>query len=220
VAVSNESAGGEQRRRFASSPGKRLQRPLTEDEWKLARIQFETGERDISHDRIAEIFKTSVSSVHKRAAAEKWSKTSNLVVQTRNQLKAATERHISAAADRAGKQVAKSLMDDLAPLLEREKRAQIKRALKRSKRGQRRLDKIASGYQVVEPKTGAVVTLELGPKDEMYLASAEDKYDNILRRNLGMNDNQLPGGAFNVSILTNHAAVQVNAPNDLPNESQ
>lgn len=198
--MSEESNGAQPRR---------VLRPLSPDQWRLARIQFETGDREITHDRIAQIFQTSVSSVHKRAAAEKWSKTNNIVAKARNQLKDATERQIALATESASKEIVKSLLDDLQPFIEKEKRAQIQRAIKRAKRAQKRLDKIADGYEVQHPKSGQILTLPCSPKDEMHLATAEDKYDNILRRNLGMGDSGAQQGPINMTFLSNPSAVQI-----------
>jgi hypothetical protein len=198
----------------AGQPLKRAFRPLSDDQWRLARIQFETGDKAITHKTIALAFNTSVSSVSKRSASEKWAKQRNLALQIANGLKSETDRLVQIETEKAGQQIVRSVIKDLQPFIEREKRDQIKRAIKRSKLAQKRLSKVADGYQVYDSKSGQLVNVECAPKDEMHIASAEEKYDSIIRRNLGMDDGKAPAGSVNLNILTGQAAVQVNAPAD------
>jgi hypothetical protein len=201
MSISDETAGP-----------KRMLRPLSADQWRLARIQYESG--DYTLGQIAAIHKTSLSSVQKRSANEKWTKSSEIVSAARSQLQQATTAAIADAARKAADKVTASIMDDLQPLIEREKRAHIKRAIVRARRAFRRLDKVSKGYKAVDSKTGQIEDIVPDPKDEMHLASAEDKWDGIVRRNLGMSDGSVLAGPINLAILANQAAVQVRQSND------
>lgn len=204
MSVSDESAGPPQK-----IPSKRVFRPLTAEQWNLARIQFETGDEHVNLPRIAAIFNTSLSSVQKRSAKESWSKGAKIVQDARSALQRATSQALATAAEKTGSEVAQRLMQDLQPFIEKEKRSHILRALKRSKRGMKRLDRVAKGFDIYDSKLGTVVSLQTGPKDEMQIAQAEDKYDSIIRRNLGMNDSTGLSGALSVRVLTEGAAIEV-----------
>lgn len=188
---------------------KRILRPLTADQWRLARVQFETGAGDITLERIAAVFNTSLSSVQKRSASEKWSKGSQIVTDARKHLQVATNNALAKAAEKEGEKVAVRLMKELQPWIEEQKRSHIKRAVKRSKRAFKRLDGVADGYEVFDAKSGEIRKLDPSPKDEMHIAAAEDKYDNIIRRNLGMSESSGLSGNLNVQILAGQAAVQI-----------
>lgn len=188
---------------------KRILRPLTKDQWNLARIQFETGDQGITLARIAAIFNTSRSSVEKRSATEKWSKGLAIVQDARKHLQVATQSAMTIAAEKAGQEMALRITKELQPWIEKEKRAHIQRAVRRSKKALKRIDGIAGGYTIEHPKTGDPVEIKPGPKDEMCFATAEDKYDSIIRRNLGMNDTNALSGALSVRVLTDGAAIEV-----------
>lgn len=204
MTVSDESGGKREHK-----PVKRIFRPLTAEQWNLARIQFETGDEHVNLARIAAIFNTSLSAVQKRSAKEAWSKRAKIVQDARAELQRATTNALAEAAQKTGSEVAIKLMRDLQPFIEKEKRSHILRALKRSKRGLKRLDRVAKGYQVYNAKAGKVIDLDTGPKDEMQIAQAEDKYDSIIRRNLGMNDSTGIDGALSVRVLTQGAAIEI-----------
>jgi hypothetical protein len=188
---------------------KRIMRPLTEVQWRQARIQFETGDLGMTLTKVAAIFNTSLSSVQKRSSSEKWSKGAKFIGDARNLLQAATDNAMAKAADAAANQIATRITKELQPWIEKEKKSHIKRALRRSKLGLKRLDRVAEGYQVYDAKAGRLVDLDTNPKDEMNIAQAEEKYDSIIRRNLGMNEGSGLGGSLSIQVLTNQAAVQV-----------
>jgi hypothetical protein len=188
---------------------KRILRPLTDLQWRQARVMFETAGLDVTQADIAKAFDTSLSSVQKRSAAEKWSKGAQVVADARKHLATAVDSAMAKAADSAAQQIAERTMRDLQPWIEKQKRDQIQRAIKRSKRAHKRLDRVAKGYQVFDAKKGEIVDLETSPKDEMHIAAAEDKYDNIIRRNLGMSDGNAFSGQLSSGILVNQAVIQV-----------
>lgn len=187
---------------------KRIFRPLTPDQWNLARIQFETGDQGITLARIAAIFNTSRSSVEKRCAAEKWTKGLAIVKGARKALQVATGNAMATAADKAAQEIATRLTKELQPWIEKEKRSHIQRAIKRSKRAMKRLDRVAEGYTVWDKEGNANLQTPT-PKDEMSIATAEDKYDGIIRRNLGMNDSTGLDGSLSVRVLTQGAAIEI-----------
>lgn len=216
MTVSDESAGSDSTPPVQSKrPAKRHFRPLTPEQWKLAQLQFETSDESVTLAKLAVIFNTSRSSMEKHSANGKWSKGAKIVSDARRELQVATTKALATAAEKTGSEVARKLMDDLQPFIEREKRAQIKRAITRSKHGQKRLSSVAKGYQRFDAKSGEVVDLTPDPKDEMHIASAEEKYDAIIRRNLGMSDDKQAGGMISLRVLAGSAAIQVNQQ---PNE--
>lgn len=184
-------------------------RPLKELEWEAIRRRYESttiSQRDLSKE-----LGVSYSTLSKRAMREKWNQAASLIHEARESLVLKTSEALSEATSRAADMAAKQLVDELQPWIAQQKTEQIKRALLRSQKAQDRLDKISLGYDVVT-KDGDLATLSPGPKEESFIASAEDKYDNIIRRNLGMNDSATFNGSLSVNILTRQAAVQVTQP--------
>jgi hypothetical protein len=88
MSVSDESGGP-----------KRKLRPISTDQWRLARLQYESGEYTLA--QIAAVHKTSLSSVQKRSATQKWAKGSEIVAAARNELQQATTSAIASAARKA-----------------------------------------------------------------------------------------------------------------------
>ncbi len=189
--------------------GKRILRPLTDLQWTHARIMFETGGLDVKQRDVAAAFNTSLSSVQKRSAVEKWSKGAQFVADARKHLANVADSAMAKAADVAATQMAAKITKELQPWIEKEKRAHIQRAIKRSKRALKRIDRIADGYQVYDSKRGELVDCTPGPKDEMHFATAEDKWDGIIRRNLGMGDSSIAAGSLSLRILTGDTAIEL-----------
>lgn len=204
----------------AAQPGrqKRILRPLTDLQWQQARIMFETAGLDVKQSDIAKAYNTSLSSVQKRSAVEKWSKGAQFVADARKALATAADSAMAKAAESAAQEMAARVTKELQPWIEKEKRSHIQRAIKRSKRAMKRLDRVAEGYQVYDAKAGGLVNCSTTPKDEMNIAQAEDKYDGIIRRNLGMSDSGGLSGSLSLNILTGSAAIQINAGS--PSESR
>lgn len=203
MSVSDESAGN------PSPKPKRICRPLTDHQWALLRIQYEQGGDEISYAKLSTEHSVSYSTLTKRASDEGWAKTKDLVTKAGQMLAKRTDEKLAEAIDEAAAKVSKSMLADLQPWIEREKRAHIKRAIKRSRNGMKRLDRVAEGYQVYDAKAGRLVDCETTPKDEMSIATAEDKYDGIIRRNLGMNDSSALSGSLSVRVLTDGAAIEL-----------
>lgn len=203
MAVSDETGGAE------PIKPKRILRPLTKHQWTLLRIQYEQGGDEISYAKLAGEHGVSYSTLTKRAADEGWTKAQELVTKAGKMLAKATDDKLAEAVDEAAAKVSKSMLAELQPWIEKEKRHHIKRAIKRSKAAFKRLDRVAEGYQVYDAKREQLVNCETTPKDEMAIANAEEKYDSIIRRTLGMNEGSGIGGSLSVQVLTNQAAVSI-----------
>lgn len=185
---------------------KRNSRPVTDHEWKAIRMRYEST--DISQRRLAQELGISYSTMSHRAMREKWSQGAALVLAARENLMEKTSVALETATSQAADLAAKQLIDELQPWINQQKAEQIKRAIKRSTKAQERLDLISEGYQATT-KDGELVDLPIGPKEESFLAQAEDKYDNIIRRNLGMNELNGVSGSLSIQVLTNQAAIAV-----------
>lgn len=182
------------------------QHALSQLEWHSIRLRYESS--DISHRDLAKELGISYSTLSKRSMREKWSQSAALVHQARSDLAAKTVIALESATSLAADMAAKQLVDELQPWIAEQKAKQIKRAIARSTKAQERLDGIAEGYTVLD-KDGEPVELTPGPKEESFLAAAEEKYDSIIRRNLGMNEGSGLGGSLSIQVLTNQAYVQV-----------
>lgn len=170
------------------------------------RLRYEGS--DISQRRLAAELGISYSTLSHRAMRERWSQSASLVHQAREQVALKTVQALETAASHAADLAAKQLVDELQPWIAEQKAAQIKRAIARSTKAQSRLDTIADGVTALD-KEGNRVTLPNGPKEESFIAQAEDKYDNIIRRNLGMSESGGFSGNLSVNVLAGQAAVAV-----------
>jgi len=85
---------------------------------------------------------------------------------------------------RAAELVTKQVVEELRPWIEREKSEHIRRAVAIGKRGFERIGKLWDGEGPVDPKY------------ESLAASSLDKHDEIIRRNLGMNDEEQRGSGI------------------------
>lgn len=123
----------------------------------------------------------------KRAMNEKWRQNSQIVKKAIGDLEAEVESRVE-----------KRVKEELAPWIEEEKVKFTKRGVKVANRGMNRIEKLFKSVP--------------NAKDESYISKAAESYHRIGRTALGMNDDHAPGGAFTISVLANHAAVQFNAP--------
>lgn len=206
MSVADNSAGGSIPKPLYPGGRKRGTKPITEHDWKAIRLRYEGS--DISQRRLAQELGVSYSTLSHRAMRERWSQSAALVHQAREQVAIKTSEALQSAASHAADLAAKQLIDELQPWIAEQKTQQIKRAIARSTKAQQRLDAIADGTLALD-KDGNTLTLPNGPKEESFIAQAEDKYDNIIRRNLGMQDGSGFSGALSVNILAGQAAVSV-----------
>jgi hypothetical protein len=183
----------------------RKHRRLTEQEWERTRAPYENSESRISLAQIAEIYGVAVRTVEGKSAKQGWKRASSLVTQARNEVNRVTAAAIKEGAQVAVKDAVRMMMEELQPFLAREKVEQVFRSVARAKAHQARIDRITDGYTALD-KDGNAVEVPLSAKDIGYVAAAEDKFDAVIRRNLGMSDGTSIGGALNVSILLPRAA--------------
>jgi hypothetical protein len=94
---------------------------------------------------------------------------------------------------------AKEVIAELRPWIEQEKAEHIGRPVNIAKRGLQRIERLWDQNAVPEART------------ESLAAATPDKHDQIIRRNLGLNDAAPSAGALSLNILTNHSLVQVAA---------
>ena len=87
------------------------------------------------------------------------------------------------------------MVEDLQPWIEREKAEHIKRAVTMGKRG---FERIESLWDEREP---------VDPKQESFAAATLDRHDDIVRRNLGMNDKEMPISPLNLSVLSQNTVI-------------
>jgi hypothetical protein len=79
-------------------------------------------------------------------------------------------------------------MADLQPWIEQEKVKHIQRAVSIARRGFERIEKL---WDENAPEV----------RSESLAAATLDKHDTIIRRNLGMNENQGGSGTLNLNVL-------------------
>ena len=95
-----------------------------------------------------------------------------------------------AAASLAPSLVAKQVVEELRPWIEREKAEHIRRAVTMGKRGYERIDRMWNENPLVEVK------------DESLAAATLEKHDTIIRRNLGMNETGDGSGTLSLNVLS------------------
>src|SRR6516164_4283928 len=104
---------------------------------------------------------------------------------------------MAAATTEAAHLVAKQVVEELRPWIEREKAEHIRRAVTMGKRGYERIGRLWDEREAVDPKR------------EQFASSALDKHDTMIRRNLGMSDNQPPACNLNLNVLTGRGRILI-----------
>jgi hypothetical protein len=191
MAVSDETGG------IPQKPRKPLVR-LSEAQWIAARHQFESGELTVL--QLCARYSVSERTVRHKIADEGWQKGLKLVTGAETKLQKVVDSHLEQVGEKIAGRIGKKLEADLAPWFEREKRRHVKDSLKRIRSRQRLIDGLVDETDV------------LTPKDAAYIAKSDDTYDNMARRNLGMNEGSGIGGSLSVQVLTNQAAVSISGP--------
>jgi hypothetical protein len=165
-------------------------RRLTEQGWTDVRLEYETGGNRRSLRELADKHCVSRSTIFKRAAREGWKQQAALVEATRKQIVQKMEAKMEAATNEAAQLVTKQVVEELRPWIEREKTEHIRRAVAIGKRGFERIGKLWDAEEPVDPKY------------ESLAASSLDKHDEIIRRNLGMDNDEEQRGSGIVSPLS------------------
>lgn len=177
-------------------------RHLQPEQWDQVRIEYETSPERPTLRELADKHRISRSTIFKRAAREKWKQNAALVEATRKQIVGKMEADLEAATGEAAQLVAKQIVEDLRPWIEREKTEHIVRAVRMAKRGLERIEKLWDEREAVDSKA------------ENLTAATLDRHDTIIRRNLGMNESPERTSALNLAVLSGgRAIVQVNQKN-------
>jgi hypothetical protein len=101
----------------------------------------------------------------------------------------------------------KQIIEDLGPWIEREKAEHIRRAVAMGKRGYERIEKLWDAEEAIDPK------------QEQSASSALDKHDTMIRRNLGMSDNQPAASSLDLNVLAGRVGRTLIAIDQQPNQT-
>lgn len=178
-------------------------RHLNAQDLDEVRLEYETSRERPTLRQLADKHRLSCSTVFKKAAPEHWKQNAAVVETMRKQIVKKMEARMEIATTEAADLAAKQFMTDLQPWIEQEKIKHIKRAVMMAKRGFQRIEKLWDENAVPEARA------------ENLAAATLDKQDAIIRRNLGMNDEERPMSSLNLSVLSGGRAIVQIAP-ELP----
>jgi hypothetical protein len=171
-------------------------RHLNAQEWDEVRLEYETSRERPTLRQLADKHGVSRSRIFKRAAREKWTQNAKVVEAARKQI----VKKMEAATSEAAQLVAKEIVEDLRPWIQRQKAEHIKRAVAMGKRGFERIERLWDEKEPVDPK------------QESFAAATLNRHDDIVRRNLGMNDEERPMSSLNLNVLCGGRAIVQIAP--------
>lgn len=166
-------------------------------EWNRIRSRYETAQPSIPLRSLAKLENIPLSTLMKKAARDQWKKPRNILHRTRTALIQATDAAIQVAVQDAAQQSALAVVNQLQPIIEREKARHIERQILRSNGHLDRLD-----YFLKRKRP-------LAPKDEANVAKAVSSHVMDLRRTLGMGDESGLEGSLSVRVLTQGAAIEI-----------
>ena len=89
------------------------------------------------------------------------------------------------------------VIEELQPWMQREKEAHIRRAVTMGKRGFERIEKLWDANEPVDPR------------EESLAAATLDKHDGIVRRNLGMSEDEVPESPLNIQVLSQNTVISI-----------
>jgi hypothetical protein len=170
---------------------------LTEAQWIAAQQEYEAG--TFTHPQIAARYGCSLRTVENKAAQRGWKRTGLAVKDAHSILREVTTEALRKSGEQLAERLTTSFEQEMAPWFEREKRLHIQDTIRRAKLRQKLADKLVED------------AVDLSPKDAAFIAKIDDTYDQMKRRNLGLNEGMSVGGALNVSILANQAAIGISA---------
>jgi len=156
-------------------------------DWKAIRYEYETT--NISQRDLAAKHHVPYSTLCKRTMRENWSQRAKLVAATASKLEA-----------EVGEAIKQEIRDELAPLIAAKKVEITKRGIHVAERGLSRIESLWDDQRPSEAKV------------EADGARAAEIFLRLARTSLGMNDGTGLGGALNVNILANQAAIGVSVP--------
>lgn len=176
---------------------RRPQRSLSDSEWFRIQTHYETDPGRIGLRPLAALYDMPEQTVMKRAANYKWQRRDAILVDAKREIEQSTRSAIKQVAAEVSQQIARKTLEDLQPWIERKKRRHIKSLVNLGEKGVARVRKLMNDSDPTSPK------------EEAFTSKTADTWDNIIRRNLGMNDGATFNGSLSVNILTRQAAVQV-----------
>lgn len=179
---------------------RRAPKKLTDSEWLRIQTHYETDPEKIGLRPLAALYDIPEQTVMKRAAQYKWQRKDAILVDAKREIEQSTRSAIKQVAAEVSEQIARKTLEDLQPWIERKKRRHIKSLVNLGEKGISRVRKIMKDAKPTNPK------------EEAFTSKTADTWDNIIRRNLGMNDGATFNGSLSVNILTRQAAVQVTQP--------
>jgi AcrR family transcriptional regulator len=177
-----------------------IPRQLNRPEWAQLRLEYETSAERPTLRELADKHGLSRSTIFKRAAREKWKQNAALVEATRKQIVEKLEAKMETATTEVAQLVATQVIAELQPWIEREKAEHIRRAVRMAKRGFERIERLWDEREAADCKA------------ESLTAATLDKHDAIIRRNLGMNDEERPMSSLNLNVLCGGRAIVQIAP--------
>lgn len=198
MTVSDESGGTELKLK-RSRKGER-KRFLSADEWKRVQTHYETDPNQIALRPLADLYGLSRQTVMIRARKERWQRQGAILADARKQLTQTAALAFAEAGKEAKKEIelqTRKALDDLSPWIETRKRKHIKSLVTLGEKG---IDRVRKLMKSAGP---------CDAKNEAFTAKTADTWDNIIRRNLGMNDSGVSGGSLSVRLLTEGAAIEI-----------
>jgi DNA-binding transcriptional regulator YhcF (GntR family) len=172
---------------------------LQPEQWDQVRFEYETSPERPTLRGLADKHRVSRSTIFKRAAREHWKQNATLIESTRQQIIQKMEAKLEAEVDEVAQLAAKQVITELQPWIEQQKAEHVRRAVNIAKRGLQRIEKLWDENAVPEARA------------ESLAAATLDKHDQIIRRNLRLDDAPPSQGCLQLNILANHSAVQVKA---------
>ena len=164
-------------------------RHLNAQEWDEVRLEYETSRERPTLRQLADKHRLSRSTVFKKAAREKWKHNVTLVEAAKKQIIEKVDASLEAATTEAAQVAVKEMMAQLQPWIEYQKTEHIKRAVKMATCGFELIERLWEVNQSPEARA------------ESLAAATLDKHDQIIRRNLGMNETQRGSGTLNLDVL-------------------
>jgi DNA-binding transcriptional regulator YhcF (GntR family) len=153
------------------------------------RLEYETSLERPTLRQLADKHGISRSTIFKRAAREHWKQNATLIESARQQIVRKMEAQLEAETAEVAQVAAKQVIAELQPWIEREKAEHVRRMVGIVKRGFQRIEKLWEENEIPEASA------------ESLVASALDKHDLIIRRNLGMNETQAGSGSLDLHVL-------------------
>jgi hypothetical protein len=172
---------------------------LSDAQWIEARHQFESDPAKFEQSirNIMARFDVAERTVRLRIASQGWRKSASALAENESKLHEIVRANLEPIGQQIAERIGAKVESDIAPWLEREKLKWTKDTHKLVKSRRRMVQGIVESLE------------DITPKDAAYIAKADDTYDQMGRRTLGMSDSGGFSGNLSVQILAGQAAVSV-----------